>query len=112
MASAGFFVATYIRRKPQLSLLALTYFAATWTFWSKDAVNLFRYTLPCLLTLSPCCDAHLAVHLSFVDSELQKRWRVKLDGEILMMLDGTREDEASGGGFGRWKGPCVKVWGE
>ena len=33
------------------------------------------------------------------------RRRAKLDGNILMMVDGDREGEASGGGFGSWKGP-------
>lgn len=40
------------------------------------------------------------------------RWRAKLDGEILMMVDGTREGEASGGGFRRWKEPWMTIgWG-
>ena len=39
------------------------------------------------------------------------RQRLKIDGEILMIVDGTCEDETSGDGFGRWKGPCATVGG-
>ena len=40
-----------------------------------------------------------------------RRW-AKLDGEILIMVDGTREGKASGGGFGRWKGLSAAVGGD
>lgn len=40
------------------------------------------------------------------------RRRAKLDGEILIKVDGTREGEASGGGFGCWKGPWATVGGD
>ena len=37
------------------------------------------------------------------------RRRAKLDEEILTVIDGAREGETSGGGFGRWKGPWAMV---
>jgi len=35
-----------------------------------------------------------------------------MDGEILMILDGTREGEENGGGFGRQEGPQAKLGGD
>ena len=37
-----------------------------------------------------------------------RRW-AKLDGVILIVVDGAREGEASGGGLGRWEGPWATV---
>ena len=40
------------------------------------------------------------------------RRRAKLDIEILMTVDGTRECEVSGGGFGRWRVPWAMLGGD
>ena len=65
-----------------------------------------------MLQCPPSGDFFVGGHRAMEVVTAVSRRRMKLDDEILMMVDGSCEDEVSGGGFGRWKRPWAEVAGD